>query len=186
MLPFAEHSCGESMLKCIDCNAQICPKCLVQCPVGNRCPNCSKRFTSHVLKIDGWVILRCFIGGLVAGLLFSLLQVFIPLGGFFMLFFVYLFGVFVGNILFKFTGRKLGGKVAATIAAGIFAGSLCVFLLWQSLFGLILGQIGTPEALINSMPNQAASPISLSLIIFMVGAVSPFLGWNLPWLGFRR
>ncbi len=142
------------MLKCIDCDSQICPKCMVQCPVGNRCPNCTKRFTSHVLQVDSKVIVRCLLASIVVGFLFGLLQIFIPLDGIYMLFFVYLFGVFAGNIMFKLTGHKLGRKVAATIAAGILVGSF--------------------------------SSINVTLIIFIFGVVSPFLGWNLslPW--FRR
>ncbi len=157
MFPLVDHNCGDSLLKCIDCNAQICPKCLVQCPVGNRCKNCSKRFTSHVLQIDFWVVLRSFMAALVAGLLFAFLQALFPLGGLAMLLFIYLFGSLAGNIIFKIAGRKLGAKIVTTVIAGLLSGSLCI------------------------------APISLSLIVFILGAIGPFLGWGNFFSGlFRR
>jgi len=229
MFHLAEHSCGDCMLKCIDCNAQICPKCMVQCPVGNRCKNCSKRFDSHLLKVDFWVIVRTFFAALIAGFLFVCLQALCPLGSIYILFFVYILGTFVGNIIFKIAGRKIGPKVAITVAAGLLAGSFCVSFAWQSIYGLAINNIMTPSystAKITdtkysahstltpsanssskqsdtSIPNSAdasralaiaqasrllaASPISLSLIIFSLGAISPFLGWGNPFSGlFRR
>jgi len=162
MFHLAEHSCGDCALRCIDCNAQICPKCLVECPVGNRCKNCAKRFTSHVLQIDFWVVLRSFIAAFVAGLLFAFLQALFPLGGFYMLTLGYLFGCLVGNIIFKIAGRKLGSKIAVIVAIGLLAGRFCLTFSWLSL-------------------------ISLSLIVFMLGAISPFLGWSNLFSGlFRR
>jgi hypothetical protein len=157
MLPFVEHNCGESKLKCIDCEGQVCPKCMVQCPVGNRCAKCTKRFTSHVLKVDLWSILRGLFGGIIAGLLFGLLEIFCPVGGFFILILVYFLGVLAGNIIFKLAGRKIGSKMAITAALGALIGSVCF-----------------------------VSPITLSFIIFLLGLVSPFLGWNFSWPGSRR
>jgi len=192
---------------------------MVQCPVGNRCPNCTKRFTSHVLQIDPWVIIRSLISGAIAGFLFALLQGFSPIGGFYMLFFVYLVGALIGNIIFKISGRKLGNKVAAAVGAGVLIGSLCTPFLWFNCISPIIGQeqnlsISTSEEqsditnntndksvtisvdeqtkMINRYQQQmpypgfAQSPLSLSLIIFILGVISPFLGWNLGWPGFRR
>lgn len=205
MLSFAEHNCGESKLKCIDCDCQICPKCMVQCPVGNRCPKCTKRFTSHVLQIGPWVILRAITGGAVAGVLFNLLQGFFPLGGFYILFFVYLIGVLAGNIVFKLSGRKIGGRVAIAVTIGVLLGSLCTPFLWTTCFNSMTEQnIATrlqEDQTIKSTPADEysidnisykrtnklpAEPISLPLIVFLLGVVSPFLGWNFSWPGYRR
>jgi len=247
MFKVAEHSCGDCKLRCIDCNAQICPKCLVQCPVGNRCKHCTQRFTSHVLQIDFWTIVRSFSAAFVVGLLFTGLQTIFPLGGFYMLFLVYFLGSFAGNIIFKICGRKLGPKVATTVAAGLLAGSLCISFASQSLYGLVLKRMMAQNIATDSIPtispanpyvtapanrqNQAGtdpsqtnyagsvdsrlnknnpagaspadisaaialaqarsglapSPISLSLIIFILGTISPFMGWGNPFTGlFRR
>lgn len=207
MRAFAEHNCGESKLKCIDCDSQICPKCMVQCPVGNRCPKCTKRFTSHVLQIDAWVILRALTGGAIAGVLFNLLQGFFPLGGFYILFFVYLIGVLAGNIVFKLSRRKIGGRVASAVAVGVLLGSLCTPFLWTTCVNSMTEK--KQDAITRSQEEQtikiapadeystdnicdkkinklAAEPISLPLIVFLLGVISPFLGWNFSWPGYRR
>lgn len=36
-----QHDCGDTRLRCIDCNSPVCPQCWVACPVGNRCPQCA-------------------------------------------------------------------------------------------------------------------------------------------------
>lgn len=223
MFRFAEHSCGDCLLKCIDCSAQICPKCLVQCPVGNRCRKCTSKFTSHLLQIDHWVILRAIAGGFLAGLLFTGLEGVLPLGGFFMLLIVYMVGSVVGNVIFKIAKRKLGGKVALAVAVGLIFGSFSASSAWQHFYGAGLerAMVRSHSALMakakQSAPasrnaNQnvdgaavseeqsaaddstgdaaymtalaraglAPSPISLSLIVFAFGALSPFLGWGNP------
>ncbi len=204
---------------------------MVECLVGNRCRNCAKRFTSHVLQIDFWVILRSFGAAFVAGLLFALLQGLCPLGGFYMLIFVYLIGAFIGNIIFKIAGRKLGAKVAITVAAGLLAGNLCLCFGWQRLYEVTINRLMSQNAISDSTANQshsvsptdgqsqsvavptgnnnispktnspdalyalaaaqasaglAPSPISLSLIIFILGTIGPFLGWATPIPGFFR
>src|SRR5688572_23256609 len=35
------HVCGDSLLRCVDCSQQVCPQCMVPCPVGNRCRPCA-------------------------------------------------------------------------------------------------------------------------------------------------
>jgi hypothetical protein len=92
----------------------------------------------------------------VVGLLFASLQTIFPLGGFYMLVIVYFLGSFAGNIIFKISGRKLGRKVATIVTLGLLIGTLCL------------------------------TPISLSLIIFILGTISPFLGWGNPFAGFFR
>jgi len=238
MLPFVEHNCGDSKLKCIDCEGQICPKCMVQCPVGNRCPKCTKRFTSHVLQIDFWTIMRGLVGGMIVGFLFGLLQILCPLGGFYILFFVYFLGVLAGNLVFKIAGRKIGRKMATVAVGGAVIGSFCFLFLTQSFLGTLLGQADNqddadaetyqsatissddsnqnkiptkaisennkkPKAIDSAMVNQRLfsrrhvnrmpfpglmefSPISLSFIVFLIGLVSPFLGWSFSWPGLRR
>lgn len=37
-----QHSCGDSRLSCVSCSQQVCPTCLIACPVGNRCTTCAE------------------------------------------------------------------------------------------------------------------------------------------------
>jgi hypothetical protein len=147
-----EHNCGASKLQCIDCSGPICPRCLVQCPVGNRCKNCTKRFDSHLLKVNFGVIARALLGSAVLGFLFNVLDGFLPLGGFYMLFLAYFIGGLAGGLLFQISGRKIGPKVATTVAIGLLLGSLSSGLVWQNIQAAL---IGMPPG-IHSRAHRAA------------------------------
>jgi hypothetical protein len=187
--------------------------------VGNRCKNCSKRFDSHLIRVNFATIVRAVLGAAVVGFLFNILQGVFPLGGFYMLFLVYILGGVAGGFLFQVCGRKLGPKVATAVAAGLLLGSFSVGLVWENIEGLITGAGARPQARMQTgMPHlsqtakgtappetqtesakaeESASednddvedarrfrpppePISLSLIIFALGVLSPFMGWGVP------
>jgi hypothetical protein len=69
------HDHSETKLSCIDCGEPICPKCMVQCPVGFRCHYCTGKFTSHVLKIDKWVLVKGVLAGLAIGFIYGYLNI---------------------------------------------------------------------------------------------------------------
>lgn len=117
----APHSCGESRLTCVDCQAQVCPSCMEQCPVGNRCKKCSSRFDSHLIKVPMTIMLRTFGASALVGLVFGFLSIALW-GGFYMWFVLYGGGFLVGKFLHKVASHKLGPKVVATIALGLFLG----------------------------------------------------------------
>lgn len=119
-----QHSCGDCKLSCVDCSAQICPGCMVQCPVGNRCPKCAGKFTSHVLAVTPLIMIKTLAAAGVAGFAFGWADTFLPLGGLFMMFFVYLGGVGIGNVVHKVSGHKMGPKISMTVVAGLVVGAL--------------------------------------------------------------
>lgn len=119
---FKPHECGDSRLACIDCQAQVCPKCFVECPVGNRCRQCSNKFESHVLTVTAGALIKMFITAAVIGAAFGVLQGLVPGGGFWMWFIVYALGVGAGNIIHKVVGFKVGTKVMATATVGVLIG----------------------------------------------------------------
>lgn len=117
------HSCGDSALSCIDCQAQICPSCMEQCPVGNRCRKCSGRFTSHLTKLPMPIMLRTAAGAVVVGFAFGCFYQFFQ-GGFYIWFLVYFLGCLLGKGLHKLASYKLGKRVLATMIVGVIAGAL--------------------------------------------------------------
>ena len=117
------HSCGNSALTCIDCQAQICPSCMEQCPVGNRCRKCSGRFTSHVTKLPLPIMLRTAAGAIAIGFAFGCFYKFFS-GGFYIWFLVYFLGVLLGRGLHRLANYKLGKRVLATMIVGVIAGAL--------------------------------------------------------------
>jgi uncharacterized protein YegJ (DUF2314 family) len=115
------HTCGDCRLACIDCNGQICPKCMVQCPVGNRCPKCAGRFTSHLLVVTPWIVIRTVAAAAVIGYAFGFLQM--SSMGFYGFFIMYAVGLLVGNVLHRVAGFKMGPKIIATVIAGVICGA---------------------------------------------------------------
>lgn len=140
-----------------------------------------------------------------------------------MLLIVYMVGSLAGNVIFKIAKRKLGAKVAITVAVGLVAGSFSASSAWQHFYGTAIEEAMAPNpsaiiaqakrssgAKMNTAQNVvgstaeedttnvddsagnaaymaalararlAPSPISLSLIVFAFGALSPFLGWGNP------
>ena len=119
----APHNCGDSKLSCVDCEARICPSCMVQCAVGNRCKGCTERFTSHVTKVPIAVGLRTFAVSAVIGALLGFGLEFSLFGGFFAWIALYFVGMFAGRGVHKIAQHKLGKRVIFIILAGVLVGT---------------------------------------------------------------
>lgn len=61
------HPDTETYLRCSRCGAPICPRCLVQTPVGARCPDCVVRARIPSLELTIWDWLKGFGAAAVAG-----------------------------------------------------------------------------------------------------------------------
>ena len=71
----ATHPEIETNLKCGKCGKPICPKCLVQTPVGARCPDCARLYklptyrvsTRYYLRAIGTALVMAIVCGIVWG-----------------------------------------------------------------------------------------------------------------------
>ncbi|MBI5947581.1 MAG: hypothetical protein HY875_05555 [Chloroflexi bacterium] len=112
----------ETALRCSRCDTPICPKCLIQSPVGARCRDCARLTKSPVYTLSAAHILRAggaaLVGGVVMGLIWA--AVLLP-------FTVGFFSIFVGaglgwvftRMMELSTGRKRGPLVMAFAMGGI-------------------------------------------------------------------
>ncbi len=123
MLKFPKHTCGESRLSCAECNEPVCPKCMVECPVGNRCRKCAAKTESHVIKVTPWVGVRTFVAAALAAYVFGFGASFL-FGGYWSWLITYALGVLVGNLLHKVSGFKLGSIIVSVVVSGILCGTL--------------------------------------------------------------
>ena len=52
------HTEAETSLKCGKCGKLICPKCMVQTPVGSRCKDCARLNLGYLypasVRVDEW------------------------------------------------------------------------------------------------------------------------------------
>ena len=78
----ANHPDIETNLRCGKCGKPICPKCLVQTPVGARCRDCAKLSVLPTYRIPGKYYLRAVGGALgmaiVIGLAWGFISNYIP------------------------------------------------------------------------------------------------------------
>ena len=132
----ATHPEIETNLKCGKCGKPICPKCMVQTPVGARCPNCARLYKLPTYRVSAKHYLRAVgtaLGmAIVCGVVWELIGSFVP--------FFYLnlllaagAGYAIGEVVSLSVNRKRGTGLA-TIAGIAVAISYLVSLLLP--FGL--------------------------------------------------
>ena len=166
-----KHSHGDSRLTCIDCGEIICAKCLVQCPVGFRCQNCSGRFKSHLIIVSPWIVARTVLSCIALGSVYGFV---LPGGGFSIFNFVipYFVGALCGKVVHKIAGYKLGKKVVASIVSGLVIGIL-LSPISGNLYGAIFAIFATPSNAVGAMTSviYTAGPAA----IFVFGVLSPII-----------
>ncbi len=137
----ARHPNVETALTCGKCGTPICPKCLVQTPVGARCPSCANLKRVPTYQVSSRYYLRAIGAGLgialATGLAWGFFQLVLPI------FYLNLLlagavGFAIGEVISLSVNRKSGtglaviGSAAAiisfaiymVISGGIFSGEL--------------------------------------------------------------
>ena len=104
----ARHPDVETNLRCGKCGQPICPRCLVQTPVGARCPDCANVKRLPVFTIPPVFYVRAVVAGVIAGGALGAIWPFIPLGGFFWFLIALGIGYAVGEIISLAVNRKRG------------------------------------------------------------------------------
>ena len=168
------HSCRDSALKCVDCNNQVCPKCFVQCEVGNRCKKCASRFTSHVLLTSPKVLAKLTVAGILLGIVWGYLQPHLEIMGMYGYFIQFFAAVFLGKLLHRAASYKLGPKVTTVAALALLIGlaigpSRDLVLTSMQMSSLSLEDGGDPNALSGEI---------IQLTIFLIGSLMAFVRKN--------
>ena len=119
----ATHPDVETELACGKCGRFICPRCMVQTPVGARCRECAQMRRPPMYSLGPASIARvagAAIGaGVAVGLVWGLLVPGFGLLGFFMLFLGMFAGYGMANLVDWAGGRKRGPVVQWSAVAGI-------------------------------------------------------------------
>jgi hypothetical protein len=138
----------ETALRCSRCETPICPKCMVQTPVGARCRDCARITRSPIYTLTPVHALRAgaasLIGGVVMGLIWGF--VLLPFSvGFFSIFIGAGLGwVFTKGMEFA-TNRKRGPGVVAFAVVGILIAWGMQFLFVDprvAMYGLVAAGVG--------------------------------------------
>lgn len=145
----------ETALRCSRCDTPICPKCLIQTPVGARCRDCARIARSPIYTLTTAQYARAavasVIGGVVMGLAWGLILLPFTVG-FLSIFIGAGLGYAFTRILEFATGHKRGTTVVIFASAGICLAwaILLLFVPFQiALYGLVAVGIGIYMAFQN-------------------------------------
>jgi hypothetical protein len=120
----ATHPDVETELRCSRCETPICPRCLVQTPVGSRCRRCANLRRPPMYEMGPGGYLRAFGAALVFGVLIGLAwALLLPAVGRFFGFFVFFLaiglGYLAGEVIERATNRKRGPVVQGAAVSGL-------------------------------------------------------------------
>lgn len=111
---------AETSLRCARCSVPICPDCSVVAPAGMLCRGCAHGAPSRLFQVSPQGLGRGYLVTLGAGLFFGWLLMGVVRGfGFFSLWGAFLYGLGIGEIALRVTGRKRGRQME--IMAGVCA-----------------------------------------------------------------
>ncbi len=141
----ATHPDVETNLRCGKCGKPICPKCMVQTPVGARCPDCARQYKLPTYRVSSGYYLRAVgaavgmgaVCGLAWGVIANLIRGFIP----FILSFVIagIVGWGIGEVVGLAVNRKRGRGLATVGGAAVVLAYLVkVFVFGLPPLGLVL------------------------------------------------
>lgn len=165
----ARHPKVETALRCASCGTLICPKCLVQTPVGAKCKDCASQRGIALFRPS---LLQCVGGASVAALFGVIAGWAVEFSiGFLTFFLAIAYGGFVGEMTLRAAGRKRGLKMevvaGAATALGAIGGRLVVAALQLS-----AGPARPPFGVFSVIADLVQpSPIPLIAIVLVVGSV---------------
>ncbi len=156
----AYHPDVETSLRCGKCGKPICPKCMVQTPVGARCPDCAKLYKLPTYSVSTKYYLRAAgtaLGmAIVCGIAWGVVRAYVPFI-FFNLLLAAGAGYAIGEVVSLSVNRKRGtglaivGGIAVPISylVSIFSNLLFNFGASFSLFDLLALALGIFVAVIR-------------------------------------
>lgn len=109
----ALHPETETNLRCGKCEQPICPKCLVQTPVGARCPECAALKRLPVYAVSPVLYARAIAAGLTTASALGAIWPFLPFGGFLWLIIAAGIGYAIGEVVSLSVNRKRGPGLQA-------------------------------------------------------------------------
>ena len=155
----ATHPNVETNLRCGKCGKPICPKCLVQTPVGARCPDCARLYKLPTFRVTTQYYLRAAgtaLGiAIICGFAWGAIRGVMP---FFYLNFLLAAGVgyAVGEVVSLSVNRKRGTGLAIVAGTGVVISYLVS----------ILSPWGVPLVLFNIL-YLVVDLLALALGIFV-------------------
>ncbi len=121
-----KHPKVSTNLRCASCGVPICPRCLVQTPVGAKCRQCGLARGGVLFSPSPLQALAACGAGLLAG---SVVGLGVQWLGLFGIFLALAYGPFAGEMIMRAGGRKRGLRMQIIAGAGMGVGALATRLL---------------------------------------------------------
>lgn len=142
----ARHPGVETGLRCTACGTPICPDCMVETPVGMKCPDCGRLPLPAVYRMSPGaiavvVIVAALLGALAGALLFTWRLGFLTI----------FLGPFIGGVIGEAASRAAGWKRGRTMAitAAIACGLGIVLLGPQVAVALAAGTVASARSVLT-------------------------------------
>ena len=134
----AAHPDIETNLRCGKCGKPICPKCMVQTPVGARCPDCARLYKLPTYRVSTAYYRRAAGTALgvavVIGIVWGIIESFLPFR-----FFTLIIGEGIGYAIGEATSRSVNRKRGTWLAV---IGSLAVVVSYAISFAVYMVRFG--------------------------------------------
>lgn len=146
------HPKIETNLRCGKCDEFICPKCVVQTPVGSRCPDCAKLTrlpTFQVSAIDHLKAMGIGLGlAIVLGLGWGMT---VPIARGYSYLLALLAGYIIGELISRGVKKKrgIGLQIIAGTSVGLCYAAAVVFGISTSIYSLVALAAGIFLAVIH-------------------------------------
>lgn len=161
------HPKIETELRCASCGELICPKCLVQTPVGMKCRECGTSRGGRLFTLTPLQTATAVGVGLLAGTVAGWAVEF-SLGPLLTLFLAFAYGGFAGEMIMRAAGRKRGVRMeliaGVTIVVGAFLGRFVVAALLMAAPGQANPPLGVLQVLYNLVAPNPIPLIALGII----------------------
>ncbi len=134
----AAHPGVETALRCSKCGKPICPKCMVETPVGARCPECARSYRLPTFQVNTRYLLIAVGVGLGTAIIYGLIWG--AIGSSLNFFYINLLlaagaGYATSEVIGLSTNRKRGIKLAAIAGSAVVISYLVsIFPPWGSSF----------------------------------------------------
>jgi hypothetical protein len=136
----ATHPNTETELRCGKCGKPICPKCMVQTPVGARCRECAGQYKLPTYRVSAGYYLRAAVVALVAaviiGTVWGFIESLLPFR-FFTLLAGWGIGYLIGEAISRAANRKRGPALAVIGGVAVVISYIMTFAVYLVRFGFI-------------------------------------------------
>lgn len=131
----ARHPQTETALLCGRCGTPICPRCLVQTPVGARCPTCANVRRLPTVDVKPIFLARGLAAALGAGLILGAAWGYMLPGRGFGLFFIVIIGLAIGYAVGEAVSLATNRKRSSALQACAIVGVVLAYLVHNVVAG---------------------------------------------------